>query len=208
MKRKWRMEITFSGIVKRVCMLLPFCLFTFLPSSAQSFTERIQQKTNQGEGTVTIHQDQTITDLVNGPAPVAPKQNSIKRTPKPQASRPQATKATTTAVKTDTIVRKQHLDADTLDTTPKQTYKTTGYRVQVFAGGNTRQDRQRAEQAGRALREYFPNEEVYVHFYSPRWICRLGNYRTYEEAHEKMEEVRKMGYDAATIVKGKITLTK
>ena len=47
-----------------------------------------------------------------------------------------------------------------------------------------------------------------MHFYSPRWICRLGNYRTYEEAHEKMLEVRKMGYDAATIVKGKITLSQ
>jgi hypothetical protein len=90
---------------------------------------------------------------------------------------------------------------------PKQTYKTTGYRVQAFAGGNTRKDRQRAEQTGNTLRQLFPGEEVYVHFYSPRWICRLGNYRTYEEAHEKMLEVRKMGYESATVVKGKITVS-
>ena len=58
------------------------------------------------------------------------------------------------------------------------------------------------------LRQLYPGEEVYVHFYSPRWICRLGNYRTYDEAHEKMLEVRKMGYESATVVKGKITVTQ
>ena len=36
----------------------------------------------------------------------------------------------------------------------------------------------------------------------------MGNYRTYEEAHEKMLEVRKLGYSTATIVKGKITVTE
>jgi hypothetical protein len=31
----------------------------------------------------------------------------------------------------------------------------------------------------------------------------MGNYRTYEEAHHALQEVKKMGYNAATIVKGK-----
>jgi len=34
----------------------------------------------------------------------------------------------------------------------------------------------------------------------------MGNYRTYDEARSKMLEVRKMGYESATVVKGKITV--
>jgi len=63
-----------------------------------------------------------------------------------------------------------------------------------------------AEQTGNQLRMLFPNEAVYTHFYSPRWICRIGNYRTYEEAHNMLQEVKRLGYDAATIVKGRISV--
>jgi hypothetical protein len=81
-----------------------------------------------------------------------------------------------------------------------------GYRVQAFAGGNSRADRQKAEHMGNSIRAQFPNVPVYVHFYSPRWICRVGNYRTYEEAHQMLVSLRNMGYTQATIVKGKITV--
>ena len=43
----------YQHIVKKVFMVLPFYLFTFLPSSAQTFTERVQQSMT-GEGTVII----------------------------------------------------------------------------------------------------------------------------------------------------------
>ena len=95
-------------------------------------------------------------------------------------------------------------DSTALPSAPRHGYKTTGYRVQAFAGGNTRTDRQRAERTGNAMRQLLPGEDVYVRFYSPRWVCRVGNYRTYEEAHEKMLLIRKLGYESATIVKGKI----
>ena len=94
----------------------------------------------------------------------------------------------------------------TATTALRHGYKTTGYRVQAFAGGNTRKDRQRAERTGNAMRQLLPGEEVYVRFYSPRWVCRVGNYRTYEEAYEKMQLIRKLGYETATIVKGKIVI--
>ena len=193
-----------QSIIKKVIVILPFYLFTFLPLTAQTFTQRIQ-KTTAGEGTITIHQDTAIDELVNGPVSPA------KPAPAPKKTKP-VTKAKDTPVTQikDTTVShsQQETETDSTQITPKRVFKTVGYRVQVLAGGNTRQDRQRAEQAGRSLRTLFPGEEVYVHFYSPRWICRLGNYRTYEEAHEKMLEVRKLGYDAATVVKGKITVTE
>ena len=63
-----------------------------------------------------------------------------------------------------------------------------------------------AEKTGREINALFPGEPVYVHFYSPRWICRMGNYRTYEEAHQILNAVKKLGYKSAIIVKGKITV--
>lgn len=84
--------------------------------------------------------------------------------------------------------------------------KVTGYRVQAFAGGNTRADKMKAQQAGNAIKMRFPDQPIYVHFYSPRWICRVGNYRSLGEAEKMLRAVRKMGFKAATIVKGKITV--
>ena len=197
---------TRQSVVKRLCTILPLCLFTFLSLHAQTYTQRIQQS-RQGEGTVTIHQDAAIDKLVNGePAttprptpPAAPKPKQENKPAKPQTD-------TTQKHPTQTVV--QNTDSTNLSPSGKRLYKTTGYRVQVFAGGNTRADRQKAEQTGRALEMLFPGETVYVHFYSPRWICRIGNYLTYEEAKERMQEIRKLGYSAATIVKGKIIATQ
>ena len=81
-----------------------------------------------------------------------------------------------------------------------------GYRVQVYAGGNSRDARVKAERTGREINSLFPGEPVYVHFYSPRWICRMGNYRTYEEAHDVLMKVKSLGYPSAIVVKGKITV--
>ena len=84
--------------------------------------------------------------------------------------------------------------------------KVMGYRVQAFAGGNSRQDRQNAERTRNAIKAHYPHVPVYVHFYSPRWICRVGNYRTYEEAHNMLVNLQRLGYKQASIVKGKITV--
>ena len=86
-------------------------------------------------------------------------------------------------------------------------YKVDGYRVQVFAGGNSRNDRLKAERTGNEIKSLFPDVPVYVHFYSPRWICRMGNYRSYEEAHQVLSRVMSLGYQSAIIVKGKITVS-
>ncbi len=84
--------------------------------------------------------------------------------------------------------------------------KVTGYRVQAYAGGNTRKDRQQAEQIGNTIKVAMPDQPVYVHFYSPRWICRVGNFRSYSEAQKVLRQIRKMGYKSACLVKGQITV--
>jgi hypothetical protein len=165
-----------------------------LAAGAQTtFTEQLQQS-NAGEGTVTVTQDASIEQLVNNPSTSAQPRNSS------QGNQSQTTTATTDYDLTP--------DTTSLDPHKKvmKGQKTNGFRVQVFAGGNSRNDRLKAERTGDEIKTLFPDEPVYVHFYSPRWICRMGNYRTYEEAHEILDKVKQLGYNSAVIVKGKITV--
>ena len=61
-------------------------------------------------------------------------------------------------------------------------------------------------QEGNAIKMRYPDQPVYVHFYSPRWICRVGNFRSLEEARKMLAKVKAMGYRQACLVKGKITV--
>lgn len=84
--------------------------------------------------------------------------------------------------------------------------KTAGFRVQVFSGGNTRVDRQKAEQAGHKVKAQFPEAPVYVHFYSPRWICRVGNYTDQKDAAVMLRKIKELGFPSAVIVRSPVTV--
>ena len=193
---RWTVVIALSFII---------CHLSFTTAGAQSFTQRIQQ-TKKGEGTVTIHQSKEIDELVNAPAPAPAKKTATTAQPR-TTEKPAA--ATAPTGQKPTVASAKH-EKDTTETAqPNQlhgTRKVTGYRVQAFAGGNKRADRQKAEQTANAIRQLFPGEAVYTHFYNPRWICRVGNYPTYEEARRMLTELRNLGYSSATIVKGQITV--
>ena len=122
-----------------------------------------------------------------------------------QESSAKATERRVTKEDTSTF----ELDIPTIDMRKKvmrKSYKINGYRVQAFAGGNSRADRLRAESIRDNIKQVLPNEPIYVHFYSPRWICRVGNYRSYEEAARILKQVKGLGYKQACIVRGKITV--
>lgn len=95
---------------------------------------------------------------------------------------------------------------DTRKKVMRNSYKTQGYRIQVFSGGNSRADRQKAETAGTVMKSNFPSEPIYVHFYSPSWKCRMGNYKSLEDARRHLAQVKKLGYKQACIVKGTISV--
>lgn len=197
--------------------------------SAQTFTERLQKKI-KNQGTVTVHQDAAIDELVNGtgakaksytPSTAGRNTGNAVKTGTKEAAKPVQdknqpdSKASRDAEKRETA--KENTESthsstteppivDTRKKVMRNSYKVNGYRVQAFAGGNTRRDRQKAEQASNDIKANFSGEPVYVHFYSPRWICRVGNYRSYEEAHQMLLSIRKLGYKQAFIVKGKITI--
>ena len=196
--RKWWL-ISLSFII---------CHLSFSPLGAQTFTQRIQQKDSAKEGTLNVTHSKEIDELVNGKQqadaqpeksnddkPVTPKTDAAKA--REQLAKILERKPDTTAIETTLDNRKKVMRGG---------FKINGYRVQAFAGGNQRKDRQKAEQVGNTIKNNFPNEPIYVHFYSPRWICRVGNYRTYEEAYQMLKEIRKLGISGASIVKGKITV--
>lgn len=191
--------------MRRLVLTIVLCAGCWIAADAQStFTEQLQQSKN-GEGKVTITQDKDIEKLVNTPTPATPA--------KPQ----QTAKPTEKSDKDKTSVDLKDIDdltdgtavPDTIDFRKKVMKggtKVNGFRVQVYAGGNGRTDRMKAQRTGDEIKSLFPSEPVYVHFYSPRWICRMGNYRTYEEAHDILTRVKQLGYQSAVIVKGKITV--
>lgn len=125
------------------------------------------------------------------------------------AATPQHHQADTTHHPTTTQQVDDEMNIPTVDLRKKvmrRSYKVTGYRVQAYSGGNKRTDKIRAQQIGNAIKMAYPDQPVYVHFYSPRWVCRVGNYRSYSEAQRMLRAVKKMGYKSAMIVKGKITV--
>jgi hypothetical protein len=191
--------------------ILILCIGICTNADAQSFTQRIQ-KTTKGKATITIHQDAAIDELVNNTSVngSSPDQTSNKTThAKTTPTTTSTTKPATTEIIANTDNSNKQEDNDDPDLSKKvirNGHKVMGYRVQAFAGGNSRADRQKAEQIGNSIKSQFPNEPIYVHFYSPRWICRVGNYRTYEEAHQMLTNLRNLGYSQASIVKGKITV--
>ena len=191
--------------MRRLALTLALCVGCWLAAGAQStFTEQLQQS-RIGEGKVTVTQDKVIDELINNPtAAQTPKPTTMPQTTTTTPAKPQQTvKLTDNDLTDDTSL------PDSIDLRKKMMKngkKINGFRVQVFAGGNGRTDRLKAERTGEEIKTLFPNEPVYVHFYSPRWICRIGNYRTYEEAHDILRQVKQMGYPSAVIVKGKITV--
>ena len=179
---------------------------------AQTFLDRLK-KPAKDKAVVTVTQDAAIDKLVNGDitakTTVVNKKEHAASTKKESAhsastkkeSAHSASTTTTPPASSSTIE-----EPDMSNKVMKNSYKVTGYRVQAFAGGNKRNDRQAAENVGTAIKRRFPEQPIYVHFYSPRWICRVGNFRTYEEAHAMLVEIREMGYKQASIVKGKISV--
>jgi len=185
-------------------------------AGAQSFLDRLKEK-KQGEGTVTVTQSTTIDDLVNNAKlTIKPQQRPAQH----QQAKPTQHQQTPTAKKelTGDSANAHHATAKQAETetdltelgnvkkVPRVSRKVTGYRVQAYAGGNSRADRAKAEDIKNAIKARYPELPVYVHFYSPRWICRVGNFLTFEEASSTLKDIKAMGYQQACIVKGKINV--
>ena len=71
--------------------------------------------------------------------------------------------------------------------------KARGYRVQVYAGNNSRIARQEANEVAEQIKQEFPELSVYAYFQPPRWLGRVGDYRSIEEADASMRRLKATG---------------
>lgn len=85
--------------------------------------------------------------------------------------------------------------------------KSRGYRVQVYAGNNSRQARDEAKAVAEKVKEKFPDMPVYTFFQPPRWLCRVGDYKSIEEAHVAMRQLKAAGnFKEVAIVREQINI--
>lgn len=89
----------------------------------------------------------------------------------------------------------------------RKTLRAAGYRVQVYAGSNTRQAKNEAHSVAASVKELFPDLPVYSFFSPPRWLCRVGDYRSVEEADAMMRKLRATGeFKEVSIVRDQIQI--
>lgn len=72
----------------------------------------------------------------------------------------------------------------------RQRYRAQGYRIQIFTGSNSHEDKMRAYAIGRKCQQRFPMLSIYPRFVNPRWICRVGDFRTHAEAQAFVNKIK------------------
>lgn len=93
------------------------------------------------------------------------------------------------------------------DETEGKVIKARGYRVQVYAGNNSRMARQEANDVAEQIKVEFPELSVYAFFQPPRWLCRVGDYRSIEEADAVMRRLKATGkFKEVSIVREQINI--
>ena len=170
---------------RHLLLLSHFLIFSFsqpLFAQTQPFTERLQ-KAVSGQGTVRLHQDADIVALVSGTA------------------RRSVTTTRSLLTSTDSLLSAN----DSLLMGTGRKVRMNGYRVQVYAGGNSRDAKRRAYQVEALVKKLFPEQPVYTRFVSPRWICHVGDFKTRAEALRLLKDMRRTGkFSEAITVRCKI----
>ena len=155
--------------------------------SAQStvtFTDHLQQA-EAGKGRVILLQDEETTRLVNN-TPLKPKavEQPVKHN-KGTTTKRQGTHEKTTAGVGNA---KTH---ETKYSGTRARHKARGFRIQVYAGTGSSDAKRQAKMMESRVRKAFPELSIYCHFKSPRWICRVGDFATREEAEHYLSLIKK-----------------
>lgn len=99
-------------------------------------------------------------------------------------------------------------DAVPVATDGTRVLKKAGYRIQIYAGNNTRAAKNQAHEVALRVKELFPDLPVYTTFNPPRWLCRAGDFSSIEEADAVMRQLHALGGDfkAVSIVREQINV--
>jgi len=180
--------------MKKALLILTLSFAWAMTNAQVKFTEEIQRQV-PGQGKIVLHQSSVINDLVNGIAPVR----------QPDTLKP-VKKVTVPVVMTPQIEDTLLSDSSKLQPVGPR-IRINGYRIQVYLGGNTGKSKAEAQMMKARVKSYFSELPVYAGFQSPHWICRAGDFRTYEEASEYLHKMRETGrFDEAVIIKSKINV--
>lgn len=173
-------------------LLLIFTLLFTLNVSAQTNNGGAQKKAK------VVH-NEDINDLVyNKKKSTATPSKQTKQTTNAHSAEPQQkkdpqkdspTQKPTKPAQSKSAPRQSHNDAAS-SYTPRQRYNSTGYRIQIYTGGNTRNDKSAALKAQQKCRSAFPELATYVHFVSPHWVCRVGDFLRREDAQRYANKLR------------------
>lgn len=157
--------------MKRYTLVLFLSLLSFA-TYAQHFTDSLRT-TNRNGGVVVLKQSAKIDSLVNGLKPKTSTKLPI------------------------TPVFQQRVDSIELDSLGNPIVKgylnKEGYRIQIFTGANSRADKEKAIKLQHRSEALFPDMKSYCSFISPRWVVRIGDFSTREEAMLRIAEVRESG---------------
>lgn len=196
-----------------------FLLFSFsVAANAQTNIIQRLQLNVPGQGKVMIHQDEAITALIGS-------KHNTAVAHKPVSASPTESKSVGSPKESSEIIsldspkhknmRKEE-SASSMDLTlddveseaPKKIVKVAGYRVQVYAGNNTRNAKLEAMQVASDVRSFFPEVSVYSFFSPPRWLCRVGDFRSMEEAYSMMRKLKATRvFHEVSIVKDRVNVS-
>ena len=179
-----------SGILlfmKRRILLFTVLLPALLSAQKSKGFVHDLQKEADGWGKIELVQEERLTRLLNGdtvPSAAAEKKAATQKPDSAKQNRPAR----------DTLAPQNTTVAETPVARQAKTrrYKVNGYRVQIYAGNNSRASRMEAEKAAQRFKALFPGVSVYTHFYPPRWVCRVGDFRTSEQAREFMQQIKEV----------------
>ena len=186
--------LTPSDVKKLTLILLAVFAITLSAMAQTPFTQHVRTQ-RAGEGKVRIIQDSIIEKVVNQPM--------TGKTAKPGKTTGKADKTTTkpkddTATHPDNAAAKhdntEHENADDNETNKHvgsaKTTTMTAYRIQIFSGSNSHQDKQKAYDLAAKCKEKFPELSVYTKFVSPRWVCRVGDFKNLADAQNYASKIR------------------
>ena len=133
------------------------------------FKDRLEADV-EGQGKIRIYQDDRLTAIIN--ADYVPKFD---------------------------VAKKKNKDND-MQIVGKNAAKIRkrGYRIQVYKGSSSRADEAAARSAGRRIQLLF-DLEPYIIYNNPDWVCRVGDFKTREDAVEYLKDIRKSSKSAMIV---------
>lgn len=162
-----------------ISLLFLVCANASFVCAQSTFTEKLR-KYEKDKGTVIIRQSEQIEQIVNNTVPNHTHQHTSQKDTAALEPNHAANKSQDE--------NKPNLKKGTYATRGR--HKARGYRICIFTGGNSRNDKTRAIQMGEKCRKKFPELSIYTSFIAPRWVTYVGDFKTRQDAQKYVNLIR------------------